>query len=196
MKKIFKLSVLPLALLIGCEGVNAAKPGAYIGGGVGLSWIQEQVDVIRENDNVFAGHVFFGYNFNPYFGIETNYSTYDTMSYTDSDYPQISVNLAYNAVSFVGKIYAPSSSYERFNPYVALGIAQVFNKWDGIYNGRIVSTISDIAFVPTAGVGITYDLNQHFTMGMELSGFGEKESSDSLSIVSSGLATLNLAYTF
>jgi hypothetical protein len=195
MKTIFKLSVLPLALFVSCESVNAAKLGAYFGGGAGFGTAQEVDGFIKENDNAFAGRVFFGYNFNRYLGIETSYSAFDTIKFLNIDYPQISGNLSYNAVSLVGKIYGPSSN-DRFNLYALLGVAQVYNKLEAIYNRRTELSWSDNGIVPTAGLGVSYDINPHFTMAMELSGFGEKESFDNIGILSSGLATLNLAYTF
>lgn len=195
MNKIFKLSVLPLALFVTQE-LQATKPGAYFGAGGGFSAVHDnEPGISQDNKAALGGRVFFGYNFNPYFGLETNYVASGKTKFSDDDYSELSGNYSFKALTFVGKAYLPFSN-DQFNVYGLVGAAQIYNKFNVMYDGASLGSLSTKGMVPTAGIGANYYLNPHLSLGLELSGFGEKEAVDSIGILSSTLGTLSLAYQF
>ena len=75
------LSTVALFIATG-ELANAASPGAYIGGGAGLSGSEAVSDAQMLKDSGLGGRAFVGYNFNRYFGVEGSYSTFFKTTYT------------------------------------------------------------------------------------------------------------------
>lgn len=193
MKKLTQLKLASAVLFISSGLVHAATPGAYLGLGLGQGTIDPQANGSRYDDNVFAGRGFFGYNFNHHFGLEANYTGFDKLRYGDSF---LSLDYTSHALSLVAKGYLTFSENGPFNLYGLLGVAEVSNKLNLVsYNTSLVS-LSDNGFVPTLGLGASYDINENLTAGLEVSGFGEKRNDAGLGIPSSGLATLSLAYKF
>ncbi len=196
MNKVLKLGLLSFVLCTSSQLINASSTGAYFGGGIGAGQLHSQTGLIQNDGNVLGGRVFFGYHLNPYLGLEVNYFALDETRYFDFDYPFISGNYSINGFSLVGKAYAPFSNESPFNLYALLGVAEVKGTFDVAYQSVSLLTFSDSGIVPTVGIGLSYDLNQRLTVGLECSVFGEKKSSDSLGIPTSSLATLNIAYKF
>lgn len=196
MNKVIKSGLLSLALCTTTTLINAATPGAYIGGGAGLSHLNIESGLNRVDNNVFGGRVFFGYNFNNYFGLETNYSALNKTSFYVANNPFVTGDYSINALSLVGKLYLPLGTDGRINLYVLGGAAQSYGKFDIAYQSLSVLNFSDNGVVPTAGLGISYDINEQFTAGLEVSGFGEKDDPNTMGIPASSLATLSLAYKF
>lgn len=196
MNKVIQSGLLSLALCTTPTLLNAATPGAYIGGGAGVSQLNIDSDLNRVNDNVFGGRVFFGYNFNNYFGIEANYSNLNKTRFYLGDNPFVNGEYSINALSLVGKLYLPLGTEGRANLYILGGAAQAYGDFDLTYQSMSVLNISDNGIVPTVGLGINYDINEKFTAGLEVSGFGEKNDPDTFGIPASSLATLSLAYKF
>lgn len=195
MKKIFKLSVLPLALFVGTEIANAAMPGAYFGAGAGLGAFKEEQGLNQDKESTFAGRVFFGYNFNPYIGVETDYSAFSKIKLSLDAYPDVTGDYSFSALSFVGKGYLPLPEESPFNLYALFGVAQAYNKIQA-HSAYSSVSFSDSGFVGTAGLGASYDLNRHLVTGLEFSVFDEKESSKRIGIPSTVLGTLSIAYKF
>lgn len=196
MNKAIKLGLIPVVLFMNSGLINAATPGAYFGLGIGASSLEPQFGLYKDKESGFGGRVFAGYNFNRYLGLETNYSTLGKTRYFDINYPQFAGDYTLSALSLVGKAYLPFSDENPFNLYAQVGAAQVYGKYDVVYHSVSLVRSSDHGFVPTAGIGATYDINQRLTLGLEFSGFGEIESSYRLGVPSSALATLSLAYKF
>lgn len=195
MKKLLKVSVFPLALVMGSSVLNAAQPGVYLGAGGGVGVLRDEPGLIKD-DGVLAGRLFLGYNFNRYVGVETNFTAFETAKVGSSRYPNLSGDYSFNALSLVGKAYLPFSKDSPFNVYALLGVAEANNKLKVYNNYGSAVTVSDNGLVANAGFGASYDLNQNFTLGLEFSAFGEKKSSSSMGIASNGLGTLSLAYKF
>ena len=71
------------------ELVNAATPGAYLGAGAGYSALEPAADAETLDEGGLGGRVFVGYNFNHYFGLESNYSTFFKTRYVLNDYQNV-----------------------------------------------------------------------------------------------------------
>lgn len=196
MNKVIQSGLLSLILCSASQVTLAATAGAYIGGGAGFGQLDSTHEDIRDN-NVFGGRVFVGYNFNRYLGLETSYSALAKTRYYNANHSRVYGEYSLNAWSLVGKIYLPLSDRSPFSLYGLFGGSQVEGKFDLGYHARYIATLSDSAFLPTAGAGLSYDLNHHLTTSIEYALTGAKESSDNnLGIPRSSLVSLNLAYRF
>lgn len=193
MKKVIQI-IPSLLLLIGSQWLYAVTPGPYVGVGTGVSDLDAQSGFIKQEDNGFGGRAFFGYHFNHYFGLEANYSVFEKTRYLDIDYPLVSANYSLSALSLVGKVYIPLT--EQFNVYGLIGAAKVFGELDVVYNRLFLGSDFRNGVVPTAGFGMSYDLNDRAVLGLEYSGFGEIKAAEHVGVPYSALATLSLAYKF
>lgn len=196
MNKTIKKGLVCLLLCSNYQLINATTPGAYLGGGAGVGQLAPEIGLNKTEENILGGRVFFGYNFNNYIGLETNYSALGKTHYYDINYPLITGDYSLSAVSLVGKLYLPFAKESSANIYALLGGSQLWGKFDIAYHSMSLASFSTTAIVPTAGIGASYDINQHLTTNLELSGFGEKESLNDLGIPQSMLATFTLAYKF
>ena len=177
--------------------VSAASPGAYLGAGGGYSALEPAADATMLNDGGLGGRFFAGYNFNQYFGIESNYSTFYKTRYTPNDYQNLSIDYQLNALSLVAKGYLPLAEGSPFNLHASIGAAQVYADIDAMNQSTKLLSDSDSGLVATIGFGASYDINQHVTADLEASVFGNKEGNYShFGIQSAALATLGLAYKF
>jgi len=196
MNKVIKFGIVSLVLCSNPQLIFAATPGAYLGGGAGLGQLASEADLNKTKNNVFGGRVFLGYNFNDYIGLEANYSALGKTTYYDPFYPSVTGDYSLNAVSLVGKFYLPLSKESPANLYALVGGAQLRGNFDIAYQAMNLAKFSTNAFVPTAGLGASYDLNQHLIANLEVSFFGEKKSLDDIGIPQSMLATFSVAYKF
>lgn len=195
MNKALKLSVLSFVLLTNSPLIHAASPGLYLGGGVGYGNLGSEPGLSKIENNIFAGRIFIGYNFNQFIGIETNYIPLATTKYYIPDYPWMRGDYSLTAASVVGKIYGSFSQESPFNLYALIGGAYLSGLLDVKYNSTILYSYRESGLVPTAGLGASLDLNQNFTMGIELSVLGKKESSNyRASIPHSSMGTLSISY--
>jgi opacity protein-like surface antigen len=189
-----KLGLVSLVLCSNSQLINAT-PGAYFGGGAGIGRLAPEEGLNKREENVLGGRVFFGYNLNNYLGLEANYAALNKTHYYDLNYPLITGDYSLNALSLVGKLYLPLPQ-SPVNLYVLLGAAQLLGNFDVTYQSRSLVNVSTNAIVPTAGVGVSYNLNHSLIANLEVSGFGKKQPFDDLDIPQSMLATLSLAYQF
>lgn len=198
MKKSVNVLLSTAALLVITGGLaNAASPGAYIGGGAGLSGIEPVSDAQMVSDSGFGGRAFAGYNFNRYFGLEGAYSSFYKTTYQINDFQNLSVDYNLNAFSVVAKGYLPLSDANTTNLYGLVGMAQSYADVDAKYNQISMFSDSDSAIVPVVGLGASHDFNQHFTTALELSVFGSREADiHHFGIQRAALVTANLAYKF
>lgn len=191
------IKVLLPVVLFACAGLNAATPGAYIGAGAGYSELQSEEGAEKVDDGGLGGRAFLGYNFNHYFGVETNYSTIYKTRYTLDEYPNVTVDYKLNALSLVVKGYLPISNSGAFNLYGLAGLAQVYGDVDARMDYMSILKDSDNGIVPTFGFGASYDINQRITAHLEVSGFGSKEpDTNHFGVPQSSLTTFGLAYKF
>jgi len=188
-------SVLPLFLLAGAGLAQATIPGVYVGGGAGLSSLESHFGSFKNQDvRRFGGRIFLGYNFTDYLGLETNYTVFEKTKYLDINNPYSNNSeYALSNLSLVGKVYLPLGD-APFNAYGLLGAARAYGKLDRSYSSHYVVSNSYNEFVPTAGLGLNYDISQRFTAGLELSGFGHRKAADNFGIPNTALATLNFSY--
>ena len=190
------LSTVALFIATG-ELANAASPGAYIGGGAGLSGFEAVSDAQMLKDNGLGGRAFVGYNFNRYFGVEGSYSTFFKTTYLLNDYQNLAIDYKLNALSFVAKGYLPLSEDNTTNLYGLLGVAQSYADIDAKYLQTTIISDSDSGIVPVFGVGASYDINKHITTSLECALFGKKDADyNHFGIQRAALATVNLAYKF
>ena len=175
--------------------VSAATPGAYLGAGGGYSALEPASDADMVDSGGLGGRVFAGFNFNRYFGIESNYSTFFKTRYVLDDYQNVGLDYKLNALSLVVKGYLPLAEDGPLNLHASLGAAQAYANIDATVNSNAFLSDSDSGLVPTIGFGASYDMNKHVTADLEASIFGKKESDYShFGIQSAALVTLGLAY--
>ena len=186
------------ALLIATSSIaNAASPGAYIGGGAGLSGMEPVSDAQMVSDSGLGARAFAGYNFNRYFGLEGAYSSFYKTTYQSNDFQNVSIDYKLNALSLVAKGYLPLSDANTTNLYGLVGVAQSYADIDAKYNQVSLFSDSDSAIVPVFGLGASHDFNKHFTTALELSVFGSREADiHHFGIQRAALVTGNLAYKF
>ncbi len=198
MNKVVNIALSTAALLIATGNIaNAATPGAYIGGGAGLSGYEQVSDAQMQDDNGFGGRAFVGYNFNRYFGVEGSYSSFFKATYLLNDNQNVAIDYKLNAFSVVAKGYLPLSEDNSTNLYGLVGVAQSYADIDLKYRQTTIARDSDNGIVPVFGVGASYEINKHLTTSVEASLFGNKEADDNhFGIQRAALATLNLAYKF
>lgn len=197
MNKAMKQGLVPALLLLGSGLAHSITPGVYLGGGAGLGGWQTPSNFNTDKNSHFAGRGFVGYNFNQFFGLEADYTALGKTKYYYNYVPLTSADYSLNAISIVGKLYLPLSDNSPLNVYGLLGAAQMRGTLDRKFSSWAVGSIKDTAFVPTAGLGASYDLSQRFTAGLEFSGFGSKKSElGGLGIPTSGIGTLSLSYRF
>lgn len=194
MKKVLALSILPLSMLMHSASLQAATPGAYAGLGLGYSTIDIDTNSYYTTNVELAGRGFAGYNFNKYFGVEGTYSNLNSHHYSSYYY---GLDTRLNALSLVAKGYLPLSRENRFNLYGLVGVSEVFSQYDLNYFPYGSVTINENATTPTFGFGLSYQLNDKFTLGYEASVFGSQDNgSNNIGIPMSAIATLNLSYHF
>lgn len=196
MNKAIKLGFFSLILSSTLHFSHSATPGFNIGAGVGAGLLTSDIDLRRDQANVLSGRAFFGYNFTNYLGVETNYTSLGTTHFYSYAYPSVRGDYTLKALSLVGKVFLPFSPESPVNLYALLGGAQMWGSFNISYNGYGLAEFSSSAIVPTAGLGLSYDLTKYLTTGLEVSGFGSKKSQNGLGIPESTLATLSLAYKF
>ena len=219
MNKFTKISAAVIASLALANLANAATPGAYMGLGLGASRAETPNSYMFSLDNAFTGtnqrqygglggKVFAGYNFNRYVGLEASYATYAKSSYkATADGDSASLKYALSAFNLVGKAYLPFDD-SGFNAYVLGGLSDVRNKVsysnagvdlaDGITANFKPGTHTYSSIRPVYGVGMSYDIAQHVTTGLEFShiqGKGNVKTSAG-AIPSADLLTLNIGYLF
>lgn len=196
MNKSVSVLLSTAALLIATGNIaHAATTGAYIGGGLGLSGMENVADAQMKNDSGLGGRAFAGYNFNRYFGLEGAYSTFYKTTYLLNDFQNLSIDYKLNALSLVAKGYLPLSEDNTTNLYGLLGVAQSYADIDAKYHQTSIFSDSDTGVVPVFGLGASYDMNKHFTTSLEGSFFGKKEGDAShFGIQQAALVTLSLAY--
>ena len=187
-------------LIFPCVGLHAATPGSYVGAGAGYSGSGSENGATTVESGGPSGRAFWGFNFNHYLGIETNYTSIYKTKYavTDNQYhDDFTFENKVNALSFVAKGYLPIPTKQTFNVYGLVGAAQMYSSISTKFTYMDFVKYSNKALVPTAGVGATYEVNPRFTTGLEVSGFGEKKGDYThFGVPQTTLATLNLAYKF
>ena len=192
---VFISSVVLLA--VSSELVNAASPGAYLGAGAGYSALEPVIDAEMLDDGGLGGRVFVGYNFNHYFGLESNYATFFKTRYVLNDYQNVAIDYKLNALSLVAKGYLPLPEDGPFNLYASLGVAQAYADMDAKVNLSTFLNDSDSGLVPAFGFGASYDLNKRLTAVLDCTALGKKKADYShFGIQSSAMATFGLAYKF
>lgn len=200
MNKALKVGLLPLVLCLNSGLTQAAALGPYIGGGLGVARLDP--DSLGANTNrEFAGKGFVGYNFNRYLGLEGSYSKMNPARFIAvGNFDVFPASYNYEAFSFVGKLYLPLGEQSLVNLYGAVGAALV----DGTFHLYSMPSyrFDSSETVATVSLGLTYDFNQHFTAGLELTGFGSSSEEygyyhfRQLPVPGNGMAMVNLAYRF
>lgn len=221
MKKTVKLCIALLSLSALTGIAYAAKPGFYVGAGLGASRLDTPNQFLFNISQTggktsrqlggLGGRIFGGYNFNEYFGVETGYARYAQSTYKanlQGNSTNSSIKYSLGALDVVGKGYLPLSN-SGFNLYGLAGLARVSSQTQyknqggvplaqGIVTPRTgTHTYSKVR--PVYGVGVSYDIPQtNFVTNLEFSriqGSGNMKTSQS-AIPSANMLTLNVSYNF
>lgn len=196
MNRIIKTGLLSCVLVVSAPLIHAASIGAYVGGGGGLAYLDNDTGLQQANHNTPAGRIFLGYNFSDFFGLELDYMALGKTSYFDPAFPFITGEYTENALSLVGKLYIAPSPNVPINCYVFLGAVQEQAHLNVVYHQLSLLSDSDEGMTATGGLGISYDLNQHFRTDFEVKWYNDIEHNGEISVLESTVLTLNLAYKF
>lgn len=179
------------------ESVSAASIGPYLGVGAGYSALEPASDAQMEDDGGLGGRFFAGYNFNQYFGVESNYVRFFKTRYVLNDYQNVAIDYKLAALSVVAKGYLPIPSDGPFNLYASIGAAQAYADIDAKVHSTTFLSESESGVVPVLGFGASYDFNKRFMTVFDCSLTGKKKADDNhFGIQSGALATVGLAYKF
>lgn len=223
MNKLTKISAALLASLAIAGTAQAAKPGAYIGGGLGLTSLETNkfynanditgvftsAKITRESGGL-GGKILAGYTFTENFGVEAAFTKYATTSEKLSVTNGVtSTNQKYThdltAISLVGKAYLPLGEGNKFNLYALAGVAEVFSKANNpaapanaYYTSALVGSKTTRALRPVYGIGASYDVNSNVAVNAELSRIqGRGNTKTSLSAIPDADALLvGVTYNF
>lgn len=175
MKKIVSLSLALISLACFSSLALAAKPGAYVGGGLGFSKQRTKNDSLIPNSSLtttskpdsygLGEQLFVGYNINEYFGVQGGFAHYAPSKAKSSIPGNTSTSKDYylNAFDLVGKGYLPVSN-SGVNLYALAGVAYVRSQTD--YKQTVLGTQTtnvsthNNKFRPKYGVGVSYDVPQ------------------------------------
>lgn len=223
MKKFVKLSlaIVPLAFLAS-SAANAATPGGYVGGGLGVSLLDTPNDSLIKDDTAkfykqakqrggFGARLFGGYNFNEYLGVEAGVSQYARSHYhsnlVENTFGSLTKKKEYSmtAGDLVAKAYLPLGQ-SGFNVYALGGVALAHSKINGqtkvvtpVANGASGESRTQNKLRPKYGVGASFDIPEtKFATNLEWSriqGTGNVKNSVR-AIPSADLLTINLSYKF
>lgn len=207
MKKIVKLTIATMGLASALVGIaHAAKPGAYLGAGLGESMIQNENGTYHNHGDGLAGRAFAGYNFNEYLGMEAGVARY-AQAKNSFQFGSVERNLA--TFDVVAKAYLPFPIQQAcFNVYGLAGLAYAHENYE-FKNINTVPSLTNVtahnsnttnrnSIHPIYGVGASYEIpqtnlvtNVEFTrLQGSTSVFGGKQ------IANANMMTLNLAYNF
>lgn len=180
-----------IALLSLTSSGYAAKPGAYIGGGLGYSILDDFSDATKQTGGGVGGALFAGYNFNTFIGLELAYRAYaDTTYQYGGSYWWGDFDYSFYAITLMAKGYVPFEN-SPFALFASLGGAQVHGSSD--FNG----VDSSSALVAAVGLGASYNINPHVTTSLEYTRTGSKDASgNNIGIPGANLVTWNLIYNF
>lgn len=221
MKKIAKLSVAVLCVTAITGLTYAAKPGTYIGAGLGESMIDKLKDhPINHNthhNKGLAGRLFAGYNFNEYFGIESGLAKYGqythnaTWAVFNPNNPNQNAatdgtfKLNLQTFDVVAKGYLPIQG-SGFNLYGLAGLAYTHvhgeQKLTIIEDNEATeyprSSHSQNSVHPIYGVGVSYDIPQtNFVTNLELTRLqGSAKLFGGQKAPNANMLTFNVAYNF
>ena len=165
-------------MLLVSSGLNAATPGAYIGGAIGVNALQKEDGTTRLNNATLGGRGFAGFNFTPSLGLELNYASLQKTEYAPIIYPDLTVGFKLDTFSIVGKLYIPLPKDGAFNFYGFLGPSFVTNHVTVSAHNQSFSD-SNSLWATTAGIGFSYDFKESLTTILELSSLGGEDPDDS-----------------
>ncbi|MDX1901027.1 MAG: outer membrane beta-barrel protein [Gammaproteobacteria bacterium] len=223
MNKLTKISATLLASLAIAGTAHAAKPGAYVGGAIGLSSLEtnkfyQANDInpvytsakITRTSGGLGGKIFAGYTFTQNFGIEAAFAKYagtkETLS-ASNGFSSTSQKYTHDlsAISLVGKAYLPFGEGSKFNLYALAGAAEVFSKANNpavpanvYYTSPLSGSKTTHTLRPVYGIGASYDINSKLTANAELSRIqGKGNTRTSLSAIpDADMLNVGLAYNF
>lgn len=217
MKRIISLVCATAVCTLFSMQALGATCGAYLGLGVGKSWVKLPKGQLftpptgGRASSSFSGlgaRGFFGFNLNKYFGLEAGYTHYDRALYSGSFPGQYSALTYYiHTYDFVAKGYFPFGN-TGFNLYALGGIARVVESVQFINGG--ISANSNVAFPandgtthgynnrPIYGLGANYNFGAHFTINAEITQVQKLNSFSNTpyAVPFLDLATVNVAYNF
>lgn len=170
----------------------ASAPGAYIGGGIGKSTMLDAdttfLGVTTDNTDS-AVKLFWGFMFNPNFGIELDYI--DFGSFLGSSPSETWSPTGFN-FSMVGVVPVPSQ-YSNFSLFGKVG-ANSWNVDDSVpsLGGTLSTSGTDLSY----GVGAQLDFNPNVSANVQWERFNNVGDPSSTGRSDLRLVTLNLIYHF
>lgn len=173
-KRIITASVLGISAL-GMMAANAATPGIYVTGAVGLAHtgnkfkslpdvtVSKDKKSIRDN---LTGRLAIGYQFSPNWAAELGYTQFSKQksNLTTIASTHSLITLSQHAFDIDGKAIYPLT--DKFNVYAKAGMAYLTNNVKGkgtdTYKSKPVSAMfSKHNWAPEAGLGFTYDITSN-----------------------------------
>lgn len=197
MKKI-KLSLAIISIAAFSSIASAAKPGSYLGAGLGLSQLRASDNIIGVTTSKqvrgLGERGFVGYNFNEYLGLEAGLSHYAPSIFKNN---LVKETHSLNALDVVTKAYLPLAD-SGLNIYGLAGIAYARSVVEVKALNNTHSITNKVR--PKYGVGVSYDIPQsNWGTNVEWSriqGVGNMKTNAAKAIPNADMLSLNIAYKF
>lgn len=175
---------------------QAALPGFYIGGQVGIGQDTYQDTVVlmpnitisshlSDTNTALAGGGFFGYQFNKNWALEAGYTQFSSHDFVMGDFFGLKTDFKQYAMDVLAKGILPFTPC--FNAFGKLGLVYVAN----IPSSSLLSNQTQID--PVIAGGLSYDITPHLPISVTYTRFQQLGNDK---IPSSNLFTFDLAWHF
>lgn len=180
-KTIYLLNAAVFLTITANAAAITNNPGPYLGGQVGWARIDEgngykqymETQSSKQIDQgTFTGwRAYIGYNFTPFFSVESGYAYYPDNNYTSTSSNKI--NIKSYTIDLVGKIILPLQDIinplANFSLYGKGGGAYINTKLDHIISSSSVKR-SNAIIRPTYGAGVVYNFNDNIAIDASWTG--------------------------
>lgn len=192
-KKIIAVAVFSFSMLTVASS-HAASNAPYVGAQIGYGNVHQNNNLIDSDskDTGVAGRLFAGYQFNDYFAAEMGWSKFSnaTAKFSNSVL-NVNETIKTDAIDLVAKGIYPVTSEVKV--YGKLGAAYLMTRANvkGSYYGYAFNeSETQRKVLPTAGVGVSYDINSNLAADISYNRIQKVGNSDlvnSTDLVSAGL---------
>lgn len=191
------------ALVMGMmNAAYAVNPGFYLGAMLGqtnLGVKKQSTEIPTDPPTILTANpqntglgfrFFLGGNFNQYAGMEGGLTYYSSASYST---PGFTNNIRTRAESFdiEGKGMLPLMT-SGFTLFGKLGLAYLNTKTSGSIDGESISKTTSSSVRPVIGVGVSYDMTQHWVADLSYMRIQYKSSA----VNNPSLIALGISYHF
>jgi len=170
-----KITKVVSAALIAMSAISAVSVAQATASGMYIGWMLGQPNYHTQNQTVFVPvsttltppssglgtRFYLGGNFNKYFGMEGGLAYYFSSTYKASNGFSSSVRTKAGSVDLLGKAMFPFAE-TGFDVFGKFGFASFLSHTGGRVNSVLIPSSKTTAIRPALGLGVSYDINQHW----------------------------------